>query len=152
MKKLLTVILFIVIPGGTDLFAQTEQYDRVLAFTTSFGFLFFVAYLGMMIHFFKKKIGGESFRDIALYFSMHLKSVLVSVFSTFIGFLGYYLTLSTGYPADIFTVALVGYLSDSLFNKYDNAKAVEKVIDKISNDDVFSDNIKIIADKVEQNK
>jgi drug/metabolite transporter (DMT)-like permease len=99
-----------------------DQYDNVLIFVTNFWFLLFVAYLGMLLHFFHKKIKGESIRAMKNYFFEHAKTVLSSVITTLIFFLAYYLALSTGEVADLVAVFGIGFMCDSYLNKYDDYK------------------------------
>ena len=80
---------------------------------------------GMLIHFFKKQIKGETLVEIKDYFANHFKSTFIAVVTTLIGVLAYKFTLSTGQPADIITVFGIGYTFDSIFNKWD--KTADKV-------------------------
>lgn len=86
--------------------------------------LYAIAILGMLMHFFKKQIKGESAVEIAGYFKVHLKSTFIALVATTIGFLGYFFYLKSGEVYDIFIVFGTGYLSDSFFNKWD------KIVDK----------------------
>ena len=81
--------------------------------------LFIIALLGMLMHFFKKKIKGESFVAIRDYFKVHFKSTIIAIITTTIAFLAYYFELKTGQVADIFAVFGIGYTFDSMFNKWD---------------------------------
>lgn len=99
-----------------------EQYDKVLAFVTNFWFLIFIAYLGMLVHFMKDKIQGESIKAMKDYFFEHAKTVITAVLTTFIMYLGYYLALSTGEVADVVAVFGIGFLCDSYLNKYNDYK------------------------------
>lgn len=81
--------------------------------------LYLIAIVGMLMHFFKKQIKGETITEIAGYFKDHFKSTIIAVIATTIGFLGYYFLLSSGQKSDIFAVFGVGYMSDSFFNKYE---------------------------------
>ncbi|MCC7290312.1 hypothetical protein IT417_03630 [bacterium] len=99
-----------------------EQYDNVLKFVTDFWFLLFIAYLGMLLHFFQKKIKGESIRVMKNYFFEHAKTVFSSVITTLVFFLAYYLALSVGEVADLVAVFGIGFMCDSYLNKYDDYK------------------------------
>lgn len=81
--------------------------------------LYIIAIIGMITHFLKKQIKGESIVDIASYFKVHFKSTMIAWVATTIGFLGYFFYLKSGEMVDIFVVFATGYLSDSLFNKWD---------------------------------
>lgn len=83
--------------------------------------LYVIAILGMLMHFFKKQIKGESFIEIKDYFKLHFKSTVVAFVSTSIAFFGYYLALSSGTMADVIAVFGLGYTFDSVFNRWDNA-------------------------------
>lgn len=80
-----------------------------------------IGLVGMLMHFFKKQIKGETLTEIREYFSDHFKSTFVAIVSTLLGVVTYYLTLGTGQPADILTVFGLGYMFDSIFNKWDAA-------------------------------
>lgn len=81
--------------------------------------LYLIALCGMILHFFKKQIKGESILEIADYFKLHFKSTVVAFMATSVGFLAYYFLLASGQKADIFSCFAVGYMFDSMFNKWD---------------------------------
>lgn len=81
--------------------------------------LYIIALLGMLVHFFKKQIKGETLTEIRDYFKGHFKSTVTAFIVTTIAILGYYFTLSTGQMADIVTTFGLGYTFDSMFNKWD---------------------------------
>jgi len=81
--------------------------------------LYLIAIIGMLMHFFKKQIKGETITEIASYFSSHFKSTIIALVATTIGFLAYYFLLASGQKADIFGVFATGYMFDSIFNKWD---------------------------------
>ena len=83
------------------------------------GSLYIIALVGMLMHFFKKQIKGETITEIAGYFRDHFKSTVVAFIATTVGFLAYYFLLASGQKADIFGVFATGYMFDSIFNKYD---------------------------------
>lgn len=99
-----------------------EQSDKVLLFVTNFWFLLIIAYFGMLVHFMKDKIQGESIKVMKDYFFEHAKTVITAVIMTLIFFLAYYLAISTGEVADIVSVFGIGYLCDSYLNKYNDYK------------------------------
>lgn len=82
-----------------------------------------IGLLGMLIHFFKKQIKGETVSEITDYFKVHFKSTFIAVVTTLIGVLAYKFTLATGQAADIVTVFGIGYTFDSIFNKWDKTNA-----------------------------
>jgi hypothetical protein len=97
--------------------------DNVLgeyAWMTELPALIVISLLGMLMHFFKKKINGEALTDIVQYFMSNFKSTVVAVISTVVTTVGTYFTLSTGQPIDIITVFGLGYMCDSAFNKWEN--------------------------------
>lgn len=81
--------------------------------------LYVIAIVGMLMHFFKKQIKGETITEIAGYFSDHFKSTVIAFVATTVGFLGYYFLLASGQESDIFAVFGVGYMADSFFNRYE---------------------------------
>jgi len=92
-----------------------EEYQ----FLTTLPMCIVYAMLGMILHFFKKQIKGETLADIGQYFSQHFKSTFIAVTSTCIAVVAYYLTLSNDSPADIIAAFGTGYTFDSLFNKWE---------------------------------
>jgi len=73
--------------------------------------LFYFALLtiiGVLAHFLKRKIKGETLTDIVSYFRTHFKSTLLTLFGAVGGFfllkemgeLGYFASFSIGYMAD----------------------------------------------------
>lgn len=82
--------------------------------------LYIISLVGMLMHFFKRQIKGETITDIASYFSDHFKSTVIAFVATTIGFLAYHFLLASGQKADIFGVFGVGYMFDSMFNRYEN--------------------------------
>ena len=83
------------------------------------GILYVISLIGMLMHFFKKQIKGETISEITDYFRDHFKSTVMAFVATTIGFLAYYFLLSSGQKADIFGVFGVGYMFDSIFNRYE---------------------------------
>jgi hypothetical protein len=81
--------------------------------------LYIIGLLGMLVHFFKKQIKGETVTEIKDYFASHFKSTITAFIVTSIAVFGYYFTLSTGQMADVVTVFGLGYTFDSMFNKWD---------------------------------
>lgn len=81
--------------------------------------LIVIGLLGMLIHFFKKQIKGETLTEITGYFTNHFKSTFIAIVTTIIGVVAYKFTLATGQAADIVTVFGIGYTFDSIFNKWE---------------------------------
>lgn len=81
--------------------------------------LYIIGILGMLVHFFKKQIKGETVTEIRDYFSSHFKSTVTAFIVTTIAVLGYYFSLSTGLFADVVTTFGLGYTFDSMFNKWE---------------------------------
>lgn len=77
---------------------------------------FLVSLIGMFAHFLKKKVKGESFVEIKAYFKDHLKQTLLALFGTFFGFVGLVTTGEVSY----ITAPMIGYLCDSIFNKWES--------------------------------
>jgi divalent metal cation (Fe/Co/Zn/Cd) transporter len=82
-------------------------------------FLYVLAIVGMVTHFLKKKVKGETTSEIKEYFANHFKSTVLAYIATTIGFFGYVYLTGTKEPVTAF---LIGYTFDSLFNKWDKAK------------------------------
>lgn len=89
-----------------------------------FWFLLFISFFGLVTHFLKKKIKGESVNDIRNYFYEHFRTVVLSFIVTLIGFFAYWII--SGGNGDILGAFAVGFLSDSFLNKYDFAKENEQ--------------------------
>ena len=79
---------------------------------------FSIAFLGMLVHFLKKKVKGESFTAIASYFKDNPKSTITAVVATLIGVAAYYTQLATGSNADLLAVFTIGFTIDSALNKW----------------------------------
>jgi len=85
------------------------------------GILYVTAIVGMFTHFLKQNVKGETATAIGDYFKDNLKSTLVALVATSVGFVGYYFELATGAKADFVAVFLIGFLCDSLLNKWSSA-------------------------------
>jgi hypothetical protein len=81
--------------------------------------LLVIGLLGMLMHFFVKKINGETFTDVVNYFKSNFKSTVVAIVSTIVFTVSTYLTLATGQAIDIITIFGIGYMCDSAFNKFE---------------------------------
>jgi hypothetical protein len=79
-----------------------------------------IALLGMISHFMKKQIKGETLTEITSYFKDHFKSTFIALVSTVISTFAYITTLKTGSVVDIIVVFQIGYMCDSAFNKWDS--------------------------------
>lgn len=74
---------------------------------------FVILVFGIITHFFKKKIKGETLADIKAYFKTNFKSTVTTIIAAFVTFGGLVGTGGLGILAS-FTA---GYACDSLFNK-----------------------------------
>jgi len=88
--------------------------------------LVLIGLLGMLIHFMKKDIKGETTTEIRDYFRDHFKDTFIATVVTIIGVLSYKFQLATGQFADVVTVFGLGYTFDSMFNKWDNKPIVKE--------------------------
>jgi hypothetical protein len=79
-----------------------------------------IALIGMLLHFLKKKVTGETIVEIKQYFSNNFKSTFIAFITTVLFTTAYYLTLETGTPADIIVSISIGYTFDSALNKWDS--------------------------------
>lgn len=83
---------------------------------------FLVSLLGMFAHFLKKKVKGESLVEIKSYFESHFKSTMLAFVGTFFGFVGLVAFGEVSY----LTAPMVGYLFDSIFNKWDTLEETKQ--------------------------
>jgi len=74
---------------------------------------FIIMFLGVVAHFAKKKIRGETVADIKEYFKTHFKETIVTVIAAIVTFGSLVATSGLGWIAS-FTV---GFAADSIFNK-----------------------------------
>lgn len=89
-------------------------------FIFSFTGLYIVALLGMVTHFLKKNIKGETPTEILSYFKDNFKSTLTAFILTSVMFFAYYqLFVYESEVKDLMIVFLIGYAFDSTFNKYE---------------------------------
>ena len=82
----------------------------------TFGFIvlnFFMMFFGIIAHFLKKKIKGETLDDIKKYFKNNFKSTVATVIAAIVLFSSLIGTGGLGFIAS-FTA---GYACDSLFNR-----------------------------------
>ena len=87
-------------------------------FGTEYGFIyiafnFIIMILGIISHFAKKKIKGQTLADFTNYFNTHFKDTVITVIAGIVLFGSLAATGGLGWIAS-FTA---GYTSDSLFNK-----------------------------------
>lgn len=93
--------------------------NKIIEWLTSMAGLNVIALLGMLMHFFKQKITGETLADIKVWFASNFKSTVVAFVSTVVISIATYLTLATGQPIDLLTFFGIGYMCDSAFNKWE---------------------------------
>ena len=94
-------------------------------FIFSFIGLYIVALLGMLTHFLKKNIKGETPTEILGYFKDNFKSTLIAFVLTSIMYFAYYdLFIVESNVKDLMVIFLIGYAFDSTFNKYEASTEV----------------------------
>lgn len=86
---------------------------------SNFWLQFALAFLGMVMHFLKKKIKGESFTAIGGYFKDNPKSTIIAFIATLVGVAAYYTQLATNSNADLLAVFMIGYSVDSALNRWE---------------------------------
>jgi len=86
----------------------------------NFWIQFAIAFLGMITHFLKKKIKGESFTAIGNYFKDNPKSTIIALIATLVGVAAYYTQMASGTNADLVAVFTIGFSIDSLLNKWES--------------------------------
>jgi uncharacterized membrane protein YesL len=69
--------------------------------------------VGVLSHFLKKRIKGETLTDIITYFKTHFKSTLLTIF----GAVGGFVLLKEMGELGYFSAFSIGYMADSFFNK-----------------------------------
>jgi hypothetical protein len=74
---------------------------------------FIIMVLGIVAHFAKKKIKGETIADIKSYFKTHFKETVVTCIAGIVGFGSLVASGGLGWVASF----LLGYTADSIFNK-----------------------------------
>lgn len=79
-----------------------------------------IAQIGMLTHFLKKKVTGETLTAIAGYFRDNVKSTLIAIIVTQVTVMGLFLSTPMDRPLDLVTIFLLGYTFDSSINKWDN--------------------------------
>jgi hypothetical protein len=95
-------------------------------FLFSFTGLYIVALLGMVTHFLKKNIKGETPTEILGYFKDNFKSTLIALILTSVMFFGYYeLFVIDSDFKDVMVIFLIGYTFDSAFNKYESNTEID---------------------------
>lgn len=74
---------------------------------------FIVMLLGVISHFAKKKIKGESLDDVINYFKSHFKNTVITLIAGIVAFAGLIASSGLGWVASF----LLGYTCDSMFNR-----------------------------------
>jgi len=72
----------------------------------------------MLSHFLVKEIKGETLIEITGYFEDHFRSTLVAFIVTSIGYLAYISFLAEGTKGDVIAIFMLGYMFDSMLNKW----------------------------------
>ena len=89
-------------------------------FLYSFVGLYIIAILGMITHFLKKDIKGETPTKILSYFKDNFKSTITAFILTTVMYIAYHQLFVDGESVkDIMVIFLIGYAFDSTFNKYE---------------------------------
>ena len=89
-------------------------------FIYSFTGLYIIALLGMVTHFLKKNIKGETPTEILNYFKDNFKSTITAFILTSVMFIAYHqMFVDAESVKDIMVIFLIGYAFDSTFNKYE---------------------------------
>ena len=89
-------------------------------FIYSFAGLYIIALLGMITHFLKKNIKGETPTEILSYFKDNFKSTITAFILTTVMYIAYHQLFVDGESVkDIMVIFLIGYAFDSTFNKYE---------------------------------
>jgi hypothetical protein len=89
--------------------------------------------VGLIVHFLKKKIKGESFHEVKCYFTTHRVSTLASFLS---GVLLLYIFQAMD-QLSVVSAILSGYATDSLFQSQINAAAPGGTMGTIGGDDHY---------------
>jgi hypothetical protein len=76
-------------------------------------YLITLTFVGVLSHFLKKRIKGETLTDIVTYFKTHFKSTLLTAF----GAVGGFVLLKEMGELSYFSAFSIGYMADSFFNK-----------------------------------
>jgi len=93
-------------------------------FTLDYLVIFVIGFLGMLVHFFKKNIKGETGTEIISYFHDNLKSTLTALIITLVGTSAYFLIISANnQPADMINAFTIGYMFDSMINRWETKGA-----------------------------
>lgn len=92
-----------------------EQYNWLFTLPM----LSLIAQVGMLTHFLKKKVTGETLTDIAGYFKNHVKSTLIAIIVTQVTVMGLAMATPMERPMDLVAIFLLGYTFDSTLNKMD---------------------------------
>ena len=90
-----------------------DQYTPLIIDTLMYLAYFVIMVLGVISHFFKKKIKGETVADIKAYFHSHFKETVVTLIAAVIGFAS--LIATDG--MSVIAAFTVGFAAESLFNK-----------------------------------
>lgn len=76
---------------------------------------FALAFLGMLGHYLKRRVKGETFSDVRGYFVNHARESILSLIGLVIGFLAAYSTETL----NMVSAPLIGYTADSIFNRWE---------------------------------
>lgn len=97
-----------------------------MEFVYSFTGLYIISLLGMLTHFMKKNIKGETPTEILGYFKDNFKSTITAFILTSVMFVAYHqLFVTSADVKDIMVIFLIGYAFDSTFNKYEATTEID---------------------------
>lgn len=77
-----------------------------------------IGYVGLIVHFLKKKIKGEGVKEITSFFTNNPKQTLLSVITVAVGIL----VLHNKMPVSYEMAFGMGYMVDSVLNKWDKPR------------------------------
>jgi hypothetical protein len=120
MKKYLMLVLMIVTAiAVTYAEEQPVQINPLSGLMESLYFLYTLAIVGMITHFLRKAVQGESLGDIKNFFWNNPKRTFIAWVATSVGFIAYVGLLPVGTVKDVMIVFGIGYSFDSFFNKWE---------------------------------
>jgi len=82
------------------------------------------AFIGMLAHFLKKKIKGQTFGEFKDWIGSHFKETVLAVIGTIVGLFVLNADSSLGFMSSF----LAGYAADSALNKWDDKSFTKKEV------------------------
>lgn len=80
--------------------------------------LFLTGLLGLLVHYLKKRVRGQSLHSVVQYFGSHFSMTVVSLVS----YLGAFYALMQSGTLNVPAALMCGYMADSFFNKGEGEK------------------------------